>query len=334
MNIVPLFLKRIVLDVTVFVIVSCIGLLLTKAYSGSRSHSHWSEHRSTIHSLIENVDDATTFEDIGGYTDVKKQLTQQVVIPIKYRHIFYDEKTPQIRPTPGILLSGPPGTGKTLLARACAKEAGATFIVMSASVLENKWWGESSKIVEAAFRVARQELSPCIMFFDELDGLGRKRSEGDHSCVYTLKCELLRNLDGTSNKGTVAPLVVIACTNSPESIDPAMRRRFHRHIEIPLPTQKERLEILKILTKEEAVQDLSMLNKVAEKTKGMSGADIASLFTAASSKRIWDQHINWERHKSGIDFAKVIGPLKMTHWESAGLPIDHQIKSISGDKER
>ena len=275
---------------------------------------------------------------------MKRDLKQMIVIPMKNPHIFFDEKSPSLRPPCGILLTGPPGTGKTLLAKACAQESKVNFLSLHSAALESKWWGESPKLLQTAFKMARTTLSPCIVFFDEIDGLGRSRSEHDQSCVYSLKCELLRNMDGI-DKDPNSAIAVLACTNCPSSIDVALKRRFTRQISVPLPKTEDRLDILNLLCMKETQIDRDLLERVATHSEGMSGADLAALYTEACSHRLWssagvsDDSI--EQFKNGREFLRSVGPLSVKDWTNSGrvnLPADpHQndevVFRVDGAKE-
>ena len=279
-------------------------------------------HENSVRSLVTKSDErAPSLLDIGGYAGVKSSLRQMIIVPMKNPHIFYDPSVPLLRPPSGILLTGPPGTGKTLFAKACARESGANFMSLHSAALESKWWGESPKLLQAAFRMARTTLSPCIIFFDEIDGLGRNRSEQDQSCVYSFKCELLRNMDGI-DKDVDSPVVVLGCTNCPKSLDPALLRRFTRHLSVPLPNRKERRDILSVVCKRETDLDEALLGRVAENTEGFTGADLASLYNEACNHRWWTTTADVDEDlghiKDGGDFLKRMGALTETHWTHSG----------------
>ena len=164
-----------------------------------------------------------SLDDVGGLAAVKDELRKIVLLPLKYPDAFF--KGPKaLHPPRGVLLHGPPGTGKTMLARALASESGVPFVALTSATLESRWYGDTPKLLASAFRLARDEWQPCILFMDEIDGMGRKRSDLDQACVYSFKTELLRNMDGVQD----AAVVVLACTNCPDSLDPALRRRFAR----------------------------------------------------------------------------------------------------------
>jgi SpoVK/Ycf46/Vps4 family AAA+-type ATPase len=205
-----------------------------------------------------------------------------------------------------------------MLAKACANQSGANFLSLHSAALESKWWGETPKLLQAAFRLARSSLSPCVIFFDEIDGMGRSRSEHDQSCVYSFKCELLRNMDGVGRDASSA-VAVLACTNCPTSLDAALRRRFTRQIAVPVPTRDERADILRKVCGGERLTDEAVLALVADRTEGMTGADLASLYAEACSHRLWSAvGEDLSKFGDGAEFLRHVGPLTAADWTHSG----------------
>lgn len=218
------------------------------------------------------------WEDIGGLTTIKQDLQEAVEWPLKYLNVFtYADATPP----KGILLYGPPGTGKTLMAKAAANESEANFISIKGPELLSKWVGESEKGVREIFRKARQA-APCIIFFDELDAIAPTRG-GDHGDSHVTErviSQFLTEMDGLE---ILTNVVVIAATNRPDIIDPALLRpgRFDRILYVSPPDRESRLQILKIHTKKKPLSEDVNVEDLADKTDGYTGADIASLASAA-----------------------------------------------------
>jgi len=213
------------------------------------------------------------WEDIGGLEHAKQELMEAVEWPLKYPEVF---KAANIKPPKGILLFGPPGTGKTLLAKAVANESNANFISVKGPELLSKWVGESEKHVREMFRKARQ-VAPCVIFFDEVDSLAPRRGGiGDSHVTERVVSQLLTELDGLEE---LKDVVVIAATNRPDMIDPALLRpgRLERHIYIPPPDKKARVEIFKIHLRGKPLADNVDIEKLAERTEGYSGADIEAV---------------------------------------------------------
>lgn len=217
------------------------------------------------------------WDQIGGLEDVKETLKEMVEWPLKYPDSF---TRMGIEPPRGILLYGPPGTGKTLLAKAVANESGANFISVKGPELRSKWVGESERMIRDLFRRAKQ-VSPCIIFFDEMDALAPRRGAmyGEHA-TESIVSQVLTEMSGLEElKG----VVVIAATNRPDMIDPALLRpgRFDRQVLVPAPAEKERLEIFKVHTKNVPLKNVN-LESFAKVTDGFSGADIEALVREAA----------------------------------------------------
>ncbi len=218
------------------------------------------------------------WEDIGGLEDVKKEVIEAAEWPLKYPHVF--EKL-GIRPPRGILLYGPPGTGKTLLAKAVATESEANFIAVKGPEILSKWVGESEKAVREIFRKARQA-APCIIFFDEIDSIAPRRGlgYGDSGVTERIVNQLLTEMDGLQRTKDV---VVMAATNRPDILDPALLRpgRFDRIIYVPPPDEEARYEIFKIHTKKMPLAEDVDLRELARRTEYYTGADIEAVVIEA-----------------------------------------------------
>ncbi|MDP3064357.1 MAG: CDC48 family AAA ATPase [Chloroflexota bacterium] len=227
---------------------------------------------SAIREIFTEVPDVG-WEDIGGLEEAKKALKEAVEWPLKYSDLFTQMGA---RPPKGVLLSGLPGTGKTLLAKAVASQSGVNFISVKGPALLSKWVGESEKAVREVFRKARQA-SPCIVFFDELDALAPARGTGHDSAVTDrVNSQLLTELDGIEE---LRGVVVLAATNRPDLVDPALRRagRFDIQIELPPPDELARREVFAIHTRRMPLAEDLNLDAMARQTEGMTGADIEAV---------------------------------------------------------
>ena len=211
------------------------------------------------------------WEDVGGLDNIKQELKEAVEWPMKYPDSF---KRLGIRPSRGILLYGPPGTGKTLLAKAVAKESEANFIQVKGPSLLSMWVGKSEEGMRKVFERARQ-VSPCIIFFDEIDSLAGKRGiETGTKVTERVLNQMLAEMDGLEDMNDI---LVIGATNRPDMLDPALLRpgRFDRILLVNAPTEKGREKILKIHTKNMPIKEKDKLDKVFEKkTEGYTGADL------------------------------------------------------------
>ncbi|WP_048061379.1 CDC48 family AAA ATPase [Hyperthermus butylicus] len=219
------------------------------------------------------------WDDIGGLDDVKQQLREAIEWPLTHPELF---EQMGVRPPKGILLFGPPGTGKTLLAKAAATESGANFIAVRGPEILSKWVGESEKAIRQIFRRARQ-VAPAIIFFDEIDAIAPARGMRYDTSGVTDRIvnQLLTEMDGIE---PLTNVVVIAATNRPDILDPALLRpgRFDRLIYVPPPDKKSRLEILRIHTRRMPLAEDVDLELIAEKTEGYTGADLEAVCREAA----------------------------------------------------
>ena len=214
------------------------------------------------------------WEDIGGLEELKETLREAVEWPLTNSEDF---KRIGIQPSKGILLFGSPGTGKTMLSKAVATESKANFISVKGSEILSKWFGESERKIAEIFKKAKQA-SPCIIFFDEIDAIAPMRgsSAGEPRVVERMVNTLLSEMDGLEE---LRGVVVIGATNRPDLIDAALLRpgRFDEVVLVPPPDEKARLDILKVHTKNMALDsDVNLVN-LSKKTEGYSGADIGAL---------------------------------------------------------
>lgn len=232
---------------------------------------------SAIREVFTEIPDVK-WGDVGGLDDVKRVLMETIEWPLRYPEVFAKART---SPPKGILLSGPPGTGKTLLAKAVANESGANFISVKGPALMSKWVGESEKGVREVFKKARQA-SPCIVFFDEIDALAPTRgASADSHVTERVISQLLTELDGIEElKG----VMVLAATNRPDIVDPALLRagRFDFQMELPIPDAGSRLEILRIHTSGKPLAGDVDFSSLVEQTRGMVGSEIEAMCKKAA----------------------------------------------------
>ena len=281
--------------------------------------------------FIENPD--VKWDDVGGLVEVKRELQEAVEWPMKYPMLY--EKLGHKMPR-GILLHGPSGTGKTLLAKAVATESEANFVSVRGPELLSKWVGESERGIREIFRRARQA-SPCVIFFDEIDSIAPIRGAGGETAVTErVVSQLLTELDGMENMRGV---VVLAATNRADMIDSALLRpgRFDKIIQIPLPDKESRKSILAINAKEiPIVNDPKSpgyvdIEKIAEVTDGLSGADVAAIANTAVSLVIHeflDAHPDVKEAEKASESAKVT----MKHFEAAVKKVKEQKDLKIGQK--
>jgi transitional endoplasmic reticulum ATPase len=230
---------------------------------------------------FEKTGGGITYEDIGGLENEIQRVREMVELPMKHPQIF---QKLGIEPPQGVLLHGPPGTGKTLLAKAVANETSASFFSIAGPEIISKYYGESEQQLREIFEDAKDE-SPSIIFIDELDSIAPKREDVTGEVERRVVAQLLTMMDGLEARGQV---VVIAATNRVDSVDPALRRpgRFDREIEIGVPDEVGRKEILQIHTRGMPLSDDVSLGHLAGETHGFVGADVQSLTKEAAMKAL------------------------------------------------
>ena len=222
-----------------------------------------------------------TYDELGGLKNEILKIREMVELPMRHPELF--DKIGVEAPK-GVLLYGPPGTGKTLLAKAVAGETNAHFISLSGPEIMGKYYGESEEKLREIFTQA-EENSPSIIFIDEIDSIAPKRDEVSGEVEKRIVSQLLTLMDGMKSRGKV---VVIAATNRPDSIDPALRRpgRFDREIEIGIPDDKERFEILSIHTRGMPIDEKVDLEQISKITHGFVGADLEALSKEAAMRSL------------------------------------------------
>ena len=248
-----------------------------------------------------------TYEDIGGLKNEVQKVREMIELPLRHPEIF---ERIGIEAPKGVLLYGPPGTGKTLLAKAVANETNANFYSIGGPEIMSKFYGESEERLRETFKQA-QENSPSIIFIDEIDSIAPKREEVSGDVEKRVVSQLLTLMDGIEGRGK---LVVIGATNRPNALDPALRRpgRFDREIEIGIPDEGGRFDILQIHTRGMPLTEDVNLESTAKVTHGFVGADLEALSKEAamrSLRRVLPE-INMEQSKIPIE---VLNKIKITN---------------------
>ena len=244
----------------------------------------WTVEPSALREVIVEIP-KVKWDDIGGLEKVKTELMESIELPLKEPEKF---KTMGIHPPNGVLLYGPSGCGKTLIVKAAANEANANFISVKGPEILSKWLGESEKAVRSIFKKARQ-LSPCIVFFDEIDSITPVRGSDSNKASERVVNQILTELDGIEKREGV---IFVAATNRPDLIDSALLRpgRIDRFVYVPAPDKVTRKKILEIQTKSMPLKAVD-LNDVVARTENFSGADLeavcreAAIFAIRASRK-------------------------------------------------
>jgi transitional endoplasmic reticulum ATPase len=247
-----------------------------------------------------------TYEDIGGLRNEVQKVREMIELPLRHPEIF---ERIGIEAPKGVLLHGPPGTGKTLLAKAVANETNANFYSISGPEIMSKFYGESEGNLREIFKEAAEN-APSIIFIDEIDSIAPKREEVSGDVEKIIVSQLLTLMDGISSRGK---LVVIGATNRPNAIDPALRRpgRFDREIEIGIPDEKGRLDVLLIHTRGMPLTEDVDLASIARVAHGFVGADLQALSKEAAMRSLRRILPEIDLHQPKIP-AEILGKIKVT----------------------
>jgi transitional endoplasmic reticulum ATPase len=251
--------------------------------------------------------DGIGYDDVGGMRKQLAQIRELVELPLRHPQLF---KSIGVKPPKGILMYGPPGTGKTLIARAVANETGAFFLVINGPEIMSKMAGESENNLRKAFQEAEKK-APSIIFIDEIDSIAPKRDKTNGEVERRIVSQLLTLMDGLKAR---AHVIVMGATNRPNSIDPALRRfgRFDREIDIGVPDQVGRLEVLRVHTKNMKLADDVSLEFVGKDTHGYVGADLAALCTEAALQCIREKMDVIDLEDETID-AEILNSMAITN---------------------
>merc|ERR550514_618184 len=246
------------------------------------------------------------YDDIGGCRRQMAQIREMIELPLRHPTLF---KTLGVKPPRGILMYGPPGTGKTLIARAVANETGAFFFLINGPEIMSKMAGESEANLRKAFEEAEKN-APAIIFIDEIDSVAPKRDKTNGEVERRVVSQLLTLMDGLKGRGQV---VVIGATNRPNSIDGALRRfgRFDRELDIGVPDDNGRLEIMRIHTKNMKLHADVKLEELTANTHGFVGADLAQLCTEAALQCIREKMDLIDLEEETID-AEILDSMAVT----------------------
>ena len=268
--------------------------------------------RDVLSNIVLSDEIEESFEDIGGNEELKDNIERLVIRPTLNPSMYKGKNL--LKPPNGIILYGPPGTGKTMMARAVAKKIGGYFINVTSNLIENKFYGESQKIVHAIFSIA-DKIKPCVVFFDEIDGLCGTRNIFDQSHVTSVKTTLLGEMDGIYKRDP--GVIVFGATNRIDNLDPALKRRMRLHIKVDLPTTEARKSIIEKIIQGEPINDDVDLDKIAEDTDGLSGSDLHEICKLAAQHAMKEASDNEVADEGGEHFSATPLTINKDNFECA-----------------
>lgn len=266
------------------------------------------EQEEMISSIMDTIiaeKPSITWSDIGGLEEPKARIREAIILPLKRPEVF---KGP-LKPWKGILLFGPSGCGKTLLAKAAANECDATFFNISAADILSKWFGESEKLVKTLFEAANKK-APSIIFVDEIDSIAAERTVSETGAERRVLTQVLREMDGIEELKNV---LVMAATNIPWILDPAVLRRFEKRVHIPLPDAGARRKIFDIHLKGADLAEDVNLDLLTKMTAGYSGSDLERVCREAAMNPLREAEKSGDLMKTEIK----LRPIDMADFERA-----------------
>ncbi|KAL2012876.1 hypothetical protein VTN00DRAFT_401 [Thermoascus crustaceus] len=279
---------------------------------GRRRRKHRSEdleltqyEQAIAMDVVAPEDIPVSFEDIGGLDEIIEELKESVIYPLTMPHLYSSTSSLLSAPS-GVLLYGPPGCGKTMLAKALAHESGACFINLHISTLTEKWYGDSNKLVNAVFSLARK-LQPAIVFIDEIDAVLGTRRSGEHEASGMVKAEFMTHWDGLTSANSLGEpqrVLVLGATNRIQDIDEAILRRMPKKFPVTLPPAPQRLRILGLILKDTKIdREHFDLEYLVNAMAGMSGSDIKEACRDAAMVPI--RELIKQKRASGVHMTSV-----------------------------
>ncbi|KAF9887466.1 hypothetical protein FE257_010183 [Aspergillus nanangensis] len=316
----------------------------TPAPTTSKRRQHGGDSHSSKRRKAESVIDRSppthvSLEDLGGLDDVIEQLGDLVILPMTRPQVYMASN---VQPPRGVLLHGPPGCGKTMIANAFAAELGVPFIAISAPSIVSGMSGESEKALREHFDEAKR-IAPCLIFIDEIDAITPKRESAQREMEKRIVAQLLTCMDELALEKTDGkPVIVLAATNRPDSLDAALRRggRFDKEINMTVPSEPVREKILRALTRKMRLADDLDFQTLAKRTPGFVGADLNDLVSTAGSaaiKRYMDILKSYKGEEMEIEVADDLSPKirelrrLITHAKETPVGEEAQLVLVSND---